>query len=91
MVVMFVPVVHVNVWSGISLENKKKIVEGITKVLEDIGIPSQAITVIISEELRRTGLQAANCILKRLQTVDDHLIARFYENSKVASARAKTQ
>ena len=47
---ILLPVVQVNVWSGISLENKKKIVEGITKVLEDIGIPSQAITVIISEE-----------------------------------------
>ena len=47
---MFVPVVQVNVWSGISLENKKKIVEGITKVLEEIGISSQAITIIISEE-----------------------------------------
>jgi 4-oxalocrotonate tautomerase len=47
---MFVPVVQVNVWSGISLENKKKIVEGITNVLVDIGIPSQAITIIISEE-----------------------------------------
>jgi 4-oxalocrotonate tautomerase family enzyme len=44
------PVVQVNVWSGITFENKKKIVEGITKVLEDIGIPSQAITIIIAEE-----------------------------------------
>jgi len=48
--VFLLPVVQVNVWSGISLENKKKIVEGITKVLEDIGIPTQAITVIICEE-----------------------------------------
>ena len=44
------PVVQVNVWSGISLENKKKIVEGMTKVLVDIGIPLQAITIIICEE-----------------------------------------
>jgi hypothetical protein len=29
------PVVQINVWSGISLENKKKMVQGITKVLED--------------------------------------------------------
>jgi 4-oxalocrotonate tautomerase len=49
-VVLGVPVVKVNVWSGISLENKKKIVEGITKVLEDIGVPKEATTVIISEE-----------------------------------------
>jgi len=47
---MELPVVQVNVWSGISLENKKKIVEGITRVLEEIGVPREAITVIISEE-----------------------------------------
>ncbi len=47
---MFVPVVHVTVWAGISLENKKKMVEGITKVMESLGIPSQATTIIISEE-----------------------------------------
>ncbi len=46
---MIVPVVQVNVWSGISSENKKKIVEGITKVFVDIGIPPQAVTIIISE------------------------------------------
>lgn len=32
-----------------SKENKKKIVEGITKVLETTGIPREAITVIIYE------------------------------------------
>jgi 4-oxalocrotonate tautomerase len=43
------PVVQVNVWSGISEENKKKIVEGITKVMEEIGIPREATTIIIHE------------------------------------------
>jgi 4-oxalocrotonate tautomerase len=34
-----------------SAENKKKIVEGITKVFEDMGgIPKAAITIIIYEE-----------------------------------------
>ena len=55
---MLMPVVQVNVWSGISLENKKKIVEGITKVLEGIGIPSQAITIIISEEPKENWASA---------------------------------
>jgi hypothetical protein len=32
---MELPVVQVNVWSGKSLENKKKGVEGITRVLEE--------------------------------------------------------
>jgi len=44
------PVIQVTVWEGISLENKKKTVEGITKVFEDMGIPKDAVTVIIYEE-----------------------------------------
>jgi 4-oxalocrotonate tautomerase family enzyme len=40
----------VNVWSGLNLENKKHIVEGITKVMEEIGIPKEAVTVVICEE-----------------------------------------
>ena len=44
------PVVQVNVWSGLSLENKKHIVEGITKVMEEIGIPKEAVTIVICEE-----------------------------------------
>ena len=47
---MLLPVVQVNVWSGMTLENKKKMVEGITRVLEDMGIPKEAVTVIICEE-----------------------------------------
>lgn len=43
------PLVQVSVWEGMSPENKKKTVEGITKVLEDLGIPRDAITVIIYE------------------------------------------
>jgi 4-oxalocrotonate tautomerase len=47
---MLLPVVQVNVWSGMTLENKKKMVEGITRVLEDMGIPKEAVTVIVCEE-----------------------------------------
>ena len=43
------PLVQVTVWSGISKENKKKIVEGMTEVFEDMGIPRDAVTVIIYE------------------------------------------
>jgi 4-oxalocrotonate tautomerase len=43
------PVIQVTVWSGITKENKKKIVEGMTGVLENIGIPREAVTVIIYE------------------------------------------
>ncbi|MGA2385289.1 MAG: tautomerase family protein [Candidatus Bathyarchaeia archaeon] len=43
------PVVQVSVWEGMSPENKKKMVEGITRVFEDMGIPKDAVTVIIYE------------------------------------------
>jgi 4-oxalocrotonate tautomerase len=43
------PVVQVSVWAGISEKNKKKVVEGITRVFEELGIPREAVTVIIYE------------------------------------------
>jgi 4-oxalocrotonate tautomerase len=43
------PVVQVSVWAGMSDENKKKVVEGMTRVLEDLGVPKEAVTVIIYE------------------------------------------
>ncbi|HKZ45139.1 MAG TPA: tautomerase family protein [archaeon] len=43
------PVVQVFVWSGITKENKKKMIEGMTNVLEELGIPRDAITIIIYE------------------------------------------
>jgi 4-oxalocrotonate tautomerase len=49
LLVIFVPFVQVSIWAGMSAENKKKVVEGITKVLETTGIPSQAIHVAILE------------------------------------------
>jgi 4-oxalocrotonate tautomerase len=44
------PVVEVTVWEGMSLENKKKTVEGITKVFVDMGMPKEAVTIVIYEE-----------------------------------------
>lgn len=32
-----------------SKENKKKVVEGVTKVFEDMGVPRDAVTVVIYE------------------------------------------
>jgi len=43
------PVVHVYMWSGVSKEAKNKIIRGITKIFEDLGIPSQAVEIIIIE------------------------------------------
>lgn len=43
------PIVQVSVWEGITLENKKKTVEGITKVFEDMGVPKEAVQIVIYE------------------------------------------
>ena len=47
--VAVLPVVQVTVWAGISEEIKKKVVEGMTRVLEELGIPREAVTVILYE------------------------------------------
>jgi len=43
------PIVQVSVWEGISQENKRKVVEGITKVFEDLGVPKDAVEIVIYE------------------------------------------
>ena len=43
------PIVQISVWEGITPENKKKTVEGITKVFEDMGVPKEAVHLVIYE------------------------------------------
>jgi 4-oxalocrotonate tautomerase len=43
------PIVQVSVWEGMSAENKKKTVEGITKVFVDMGMPPDAVNIVIYE------------------------------------------
>lgn len=43
------PVVQVSVWAGMSDESKRRIVEGITKVFEEIGISKKGVEIIIYE------------------------------------------
>jgi len=43
------PIVQVSVWKGMRSENKKKIVEGITRVFEDLGVPKEAVEIVIYE------------------------------------------
>jgi 4-oxalocrotonate tautomerase len=43
------PLVQVSVWEGMTPENKKKTVEGITKVFEDMGVPKDAVHIVIYE------------------------------------------
>ncbi|MHA1615883.1 MAG: tautomerase family protein [Candidatus Njordarchaeales archaeon] len=43
------PIVHVYMWSGVSKEAKIKIIKGITKTFEELGIPAHAVEVVIHE------------------------------------------
>jgi 4-oxalocrotonate tautomerase len=43
------PIVHVHVWKGFSDEAKKKVIAGMTKVFVDMGIPAEAVEVVIHE------------------------------------------
>lgn len=43
------PVVHVNVWKGFGEERIKTLIAGITNVFVDLGVPLQAVEVIVHE------------------------------------------
>jgi 4-oxalocrotonate tautomerase len=43
------PIVHVNVWEGFGQEKAKTVIQDITKVFVDLGIPSQAVEVVVHE------------------------------------------
>ena len=43
------PIIHVNVWKGFGREKAKTVIQEITKVFVDLGIPRQAVEVIIHE------------------------------------------
>jgi 4-oxalocrotonate tautomerase len=43
------PLVQVSVWEHMSLESKKRTVEGITRVFEELGVPKEAVEIIIYE------------------------------------------
>jgi 4-oxalocrotonate tautomerase len=49
LMVIVLPVVQVSVWSGMSIESKRKIVKGITQAFEEVGIPREAVEIIIYE------------------------------------------
>ncbi len=43
------PVVTVEMWEGRTIEQKKKLVEGITSVMTNMGIPREAVQIIIKD------------------------------------------
>jgi len=43
------PIVHVNVWEGFGKEKAKTLIQKITKVFVELGIPANAVEVIVHE------------------------------------------
>jgi 4-oxalocrotonate tautomerase len=43
------PVVHVNMWKGIDQKKIEYLIQNITKVFVDMGVPADAVSVIIHE------------------------------------------
>jgi 4-oxalocrotonate tautomerase len=43
------PLLQVTVWENMSLQNKKKTVEGITQVFEELSVPKEAVEIILYE------------------------------------------
>jgi 4-oxalocrotonate tautomerase len=43
------PSVHVNVWKGFGEERIKTVIQNITKVFVDLGVPAHAVEVIVHE------------------------------------------
>ncbi|MGB9853828.1 MAG: tautomerase family protein [Candidatus Bathyarchaeales archaeon] len=43
------PIVHVNVWENFGEEKARILIQRITKVFEDLGIPKHAVEVIVHE------------------------------------------
>jgi 4-oxalocrotonate tautomerase family enzyme len=57
-------------WAGMAEDSKRKIAEGMTKVLEDLGVPRDAVHVIIYETPKTnwaTGGKLHSEILKNQQ------------------------
>ncbi|MDP8012276.1 MAG: tautomerase family protein [Thermoplasmata archaeon] len=44
------PIVHVYVWNDFSNDAKKKIIEGITNVFKNMGIPADAVEIVIHDD-----------------------------------------
>ena len=43
------PVIHAHFWEGIGEEKVKEVIQNITKVVVDMGIPSHAVEVLVHE------------------------------------------
>jgi 4-oxalocrotonate tautomerase len=43
------PIVHVNVWEGSRQKNAKTVIQGVTGVIVEMGIPEHAVEVVVHE------------------------------------------
>ncbi len=43
------PIVHINLWEGFGKEKTKTVIQEITKVFVDLGIPKKAVEIIVHE------------------------------------------
>ena len=43
------PIVHVNVWEGFGAKNARTVIQGISQVFVDMGIPRRAVEVVVHE------------------------------------------
>lgn len=43
------PVVTVEMWAGRTIEQKRQLIKGITSAITDIGVPAEAIQIIIKD------------------------------------------
>ena len=43
------PIIHANVWEGFGQEKAKIVIQGITEVFVGVGVPQQAVEVIVHE------------------------------------------
>jgi len=62
------PIVHVSVWEGMTLENKKKTVEGITKVLWIWRFQKKQLKSLFMKVQRAIGQRVESCIQKNMHT-----------------------
>jgi 4-oxalocrotonate tautomerase len=60
-------IVHVYLWEVVSRDAKRKTIEGITRVLCELGVPAQAVEVLIHEVPKEDWGVAGECASERLK------------------------
>lgn len=43
------PIVHANVWEGFGPEKTRIVIQGITRVFAEVGVPEHAVEVVVHE------------------------------------------